>query len=173
MLKTFHQSDAWRTNAVESWDWPAAADCCQRVARRILGAGPDAEDAAQDALSRIWRARMSCARPERPEAWWSTIAEREALRVWAARKRLPALLDAEAWLAVDHDGSERDADKGSRLDVDALRQLAPQSAAVIFRRFWADHSHAEIAAALGISEAATRVRLHRALHQLRTVVVDS
>ena len=51
--------------------------------------------------------------------------------------------------------------------TDALRQLPPRLRAVVVLRDVYDLTHEDIAAELGISESAAKVRLHRARHKLR------
>src|SRR5919199_1624958 len=63
------------------WDWGAVHAICLREARRVLGADPAAEDAAQEATFRAWRYSTQCRSPDPPIAWLATIARREALRI--------------------------------------------------------------------------------------------
>jgi RNA polymerase sigma-70 factor, ECF subfamily len=53
---------------------------------------------------------------------------------------------------------------------DALRELPPRLRAVVVLRDVYDLSHEDIAAELGISETAAKVRLHRARRRLRELV---
>jgi RNA polymerase sigma-70 factor (sigma-E family) len=55
----------------------------------------------------------------------------------------------------------------------ALRELPPLDRAVVVLRFWEDHSVADTARRLGLSEAAVKNRSLRALRTLRGVLTDS
>src|SRR4051812_50121419 len=68
-----------------TWDWATVHRLALREARTILGAGPDAEDAAQEAAMRAWRRRATCR--DAPGAWGRTIAHNEALRTAGAAPR--------------------------------------------------------------------------------------
>src|SRR4051794_41348361 len=66
-----------------TWDWATVHRLALREARTILGPGPDAEDAAQEAAMRAWRRRATCR--DAPGAWVRTIAQNEALRTAGRR----------------------------------------------------------------------------------------
>src|SRR4051794_35951608 len=113
------------------WDWSAARALCLRQARRILGAGADAEDAAQEALIRAWRMRDNCLTPEAPEAWLISIARREALRVAARRAERP-LEEAAAVATPSHEVSAL-----LRVDVGrAVAALPGDDRRLIGERYW-------------------------------------
>src|SRR5436190_3777383 len=76
------------------WDWTSVHQLALRETRRVLGAGPDAEDAAQDAAIRAWRRRATC--HDAPGAWIRTIARNEALRI-ARRRRHETPLETASW----------------------------------------------------------------------------
>lgn len=68
------------------------------------------------------------------------------------------------------DGSAPGTDPTERVALlDALRQLSPADRAILVLRHWEDHSVADTAAQLGISETACRTRTFRALDRLRAV----
>ena len=78
---------------------------------------------------------------------------RERLDLLEALGRPPALVEVESsWL----DGLD-----------DALRELSTNDRAAIRLRVLDERSYEEVAASLGTSEAAARVRVHRALNSLR------
>jgi RNA polymerase sigma-70 factor (ECF subfamily) len=136
-----------------------------REAHRILGPGPDAQDAAQEAIIRAYRARLRCRTPEAPHAWLRTIVRREALRLVARRPRVD-LADPHEELAGGV------ADEGSRLANrliarDALDRVAPPDRALLLRRYVLEQSSTEIAHDLALSPATVRVRLHRAIKVAR------
>src|SRR5258705_564498 len=67
-----------------TWDWASGHHLALREARSVLGSGPDAEDAAQEAAMRAWRRRATCR--DAPGAWIRTIARNEALRTVGRRR---------------------------------------------------------------------------------------
>jgi DNA-directed RNA polymerase specialized sigma24 family protein len=83
---------------------------CWEEARRVLGPGAAADDAAQEAAIKAWRHHASCRTPEHPRPWLAAIARREALRLrgpppaesleTAAEPQVPAD-DARVALVVD------------------------------------------------------------------------
>src|SRR5437764_203457 len=83
-----------------SWDWANVHRLALKETRGILGPGPDAEDAAQEAAIRAWRRRATCR--DAPGAWIRAIAHNEALRV-IGRRRAEAP-ERHEWNAGDADG---------------------------------------------------------------------
>lgn len=146
-----------------TWNWNLARTICLREARRVFGSGPDAEDAAQDALVRVWRARHSCASAH-PEAWMTVIARnaarsrRTGVAVRSARERMG--LDGRD-PADPHAGDEI-AGAPERLTVQqALSRLSPADRKLLSLRYEDDLTQVEIAGRLGWPEGTVKVRLHR------------
>ena len=70
-------------------------------------------------------------------------------------------------LAMEDTGELRDA-------LERAVETLPESMRAVIRAFWfEDKSHTEIAASLGISRGAVKVRAHRAYAKLRQVLSDS
>jgi RNA polymerase sigma-70 factor (ECF subfamily) len=151
------------TETEPTWGWKLARTICLREACRVFGAGPDAEDAAQDALMRVWRARHSCA-SEHPEAWMTVIARN------AARSRRTGVAVRTARERMGRDGREpadpraddEIASAPERLTVqDALSRLPPADRKLLRLRYEDDLTQIEIAGRLGWPEGTVKVRLHR------------
>jgi RNA polymerase sigma-70 factor (ECF subfamily) len=159
-------------NRAEHWDWSIIGAKCRAEALRILCEPHDAEDAAQEAVTRAWRSRHSCRNPEEPLPWCVQIARNEAFRLIAHRRGLGtsvALQDIE--VLEDARGAQEPMDAELRVDiVRALRALTPHERLLTALRYEHDWSHADIAARFGIPEATARVRLHRAQKRLRTLL---
>lgn len=149
-----------------------------RVAVALIGAA-DAEDAAQEALTRAWQA-------------WSTLREVDAVRAWLLRitvnvcqqwrrrafgRRLAhefplpaddAAVAADAALFATVGAHPGSSDHTGALDLRrALAHLPPDYRVVVVLRYYAGLDSAEIAAALEIAPVTVRTRLHRALGLLR------
>src|SRR5215470_13705498 len=73
-------------------EWGAIHRVCLAEARRILGPGARADDAAQEAIIRAWRHWDRRTRPDAFAGWVRTIARREAYRI-AAQGRRETLTD--------------------------------------------------------------------------------
>ncbi|HEX6237973.1 MAG TPA: RNA polymerase sigma factor [Acidimicrobiales bacterium] len=142
------------------------------LAYRLTGNEDDARDVVQDAYLRAYRGL----RRFRGEAQFSTWMYRITANCAAtylgrrARHRHDDLDDSGPVVdpRTDHDPQLRaDADDlRARLRV-ALDGLPPRLRAVVVLRDVYDLSHNAIAAELGISESAAKVRLHRARRKLR------
>lgn len=151
----------------EPWDWPDVARFCERQARRWLGPGGDAEDAAQEAVMRAWRMRHQCATPSAPWGWLARISQREAMRV-AARRR-ESLLDDEAVT----DAAEHTPDLLERLSVQAaVADLTSLDRMLIALRYEHDQTYERIAELAGLPVGTVKVRLHRARLRLRDVLAQ-
>jgi RNA polymerase sigma-70 factor (ECF subfamily) len=154
----------------DEWDWSVLRLRALRETRRVLSSHDDAEDAAQDALLRAWRARAACA--DQPSAWVRAIARREALRTAAKRLPIPHAdpFDARPEAAVVPSEEDRAL---TRIDVGrALDRLRPYDRCVVAAYYGADISAMEVAKRLGSTEATVRVRLFRARKRLRAVLEE-
>jgi RNA polymerase sigma-70 factor (ECF subfamily) len=141
---------------------------CTREAQRLLRNPTDAEDAAQEALTRAWRSRDRCLTPERPLPWLMRITYNESMRLLADRRRLEARADDEFALYA----LPAPADDGDRLtlavDVDrALEGLPEDDRRLLHLHYREDLAGTEIAHLLGAPDSTIRVRLHRLRHRLR------
>jgi RNA polymerase sigma-70 factor (ECF subfamily) len=155
--------DTPRLSPDPAWDWSSILRLCQRETRRLLGVGAAADDAAQEAAFRAWRARSSCADPDRPGPWVTVIARHEALRI-AGRPRAESL--EEIGEAEAPDGALPEAD---RMAVHAaVKRLSPGDRELLVGRYWLDLTHRELAHRLGIPVGTAKVRLHRLRSDLRT-----
>lgn len=128
----------------------------------VLGPGASAEDAVQEAFTRIWRkARQFDPDRGAPAAWLLTIARNAARNI--ARVRVPAPTDAAPQTPTDdHSGAVAD-----RFAVErALAALGPSEQEVIQLAFFDDLSHTQIAARLGLPLGTVKARIRRALGQM-------
>jgi RNA polymerase sigma-70 factor (ECF subfamily) len=118
----------------------------------VVGSYEDARDVVQEAFARALRARHDFRGEGSLQAWVWRIALRVALERRRHRRETPSdFLDPEL---VE---SERDPDL-----AEALRQLPPRKRLVVFLRYFADLSYAEIAAVGGISEGTVAATLSQA-----------
>jgi RNA polymerase sigma-70 factor (ECF subfamily) len=142
------------------------------LAYRLTGNEDDARDVVQEAYLRAYRGL----RRFRGDAQFTTWLYRITANCAAthlgrrARHRHDELDDALAVAdeRTDHDPQLRaDADDLRTRLQSALAALPPRLRAVVVLRDVYDLSHDAIAAELGISESAAKVRLHRARGKLR------
>jgi RNA polymerase sigma-70 factor (ECF subfamily) len=122
----------------------------------VAGSREAARDAVQEAFAIALRERPRLRREESLAPWVWRIAYRVALR---ERGRTP---EDE----LPDDLSILDEERDPALAA-AIRSLAPRRRLVVFLRYFADCSYAEIASALGISKgtvAATLAQAQAALH---------
>lgn len=144
-----------------------------RVAYLIVRDAAEAEDAAQDALVKAWRAlgRFRRNAPVRP--WLITIAANEARnrrRAVARRERLAvrAAASPSGEAAPSPEELTVAAAERRRL-LDALEQLPDGQRLVLECRYLLSLSEEETAAALGIRRGTVKSRSARALEDLREV----
>jgi RNA polymerase sigma-70 factor (ECF subfamily) len=154
----------------ERWDWRTLAQVALQEAKRILGSVYDAEDAAQEAMIRAYRAQARCATPEAPHAWIRAIARREAYRLYSRRSVPPTDVPPP-----DESRPEDVAETVvARLAAATLLQRLPTSERrLLVRRYVLDQTSFEIADALAMPAATVRVRLHRAVKRLREEAEDT
>ncbi|MGH2544086.1 MAG: RNA polymerase sigma factor [Ardenticatenaceae bacterium] len=148
-------------------------DAVFRLAYLIVGDAADADDVAQEAFIRAYRAldRFDTTRPLRP--WLLKIAtnlarnrQRAIGRYLAAVRRL--LLAEPEPVGV----TRREVEQAweAQLLWQAVRRLRAQDQEIIYLRYFLELSEIEAAETLGIAQGTVKSRLHRALGRLREVV---
>jgi RNA polymerase sigma factor (sigma-70 family) len=147
-------------------------DVSFRTAYLILGTAAEAEDAAQEAFVKAFRAldRFQPGRPFRP--WLLRIVANEARNQRRSAGRRGALAARAA-----HELPRRGATASPEDDVlaaegraellSAVGRLSPPDRLAILGRFVLELSDEEAAALLGVRPVAVRVRVWRALGKLR------
>lgn len=142
----------------------------RRISAAILGRGPDADDAAQQALIEILEGAAGFRGDARLEAWARKITVRVALRMARAGQRRP--IDPSA--SVDVATGE-----GEPLGLDAelphplqhyLEQLPAAQREAIVLRYTCGMSRPEIADKTGVSVPGVNYRLWVGLRRLRALI---
>lgn len=131
----------------------------------VTGSQESADDVVQEAFARALAARRQF-RGGSLEAWIWQIAFRTALE--AARKQPRTWCDdGEAIELPTPELAELERDPELAL---ALQTLSPRRRLIVFLRYFADLSHAEIAASCGVSEGTVAATLAQARQQLAGVL---
>jgi RNA polymerase sigma-70 factor (ECF subfamily) len=130
------------------------------VARLTGRSGPDADDIAQEALTRAWRYRRSFDSLRELGPWLRAAAFRAFLDHRERADRAPGPLASEPAARLDDDVDSRDT-------VDLwLAVLSESERDVLVRFHRLQHSVAEIASDLGIPEGTVKSQLHRARRKI-------
>ena len=141
------------------------------VALAVLRRPADAEDAAQDGMVAALERIESCRDPERFAGWLLQIVRNRARNALDAR-RLRDVPGAEGPEPVaPADGRADNAGLRGRL-VGALEELGEVQREVVLLHDLEEWTHAEIAAALGMSEVMSRQHLFVARRVLRGVLAE-
>ena len=142
------------------------------LAFRLTGNEEDARDVAQDAYFRAWRGIGRFRGEAQFSTWMYRITANCAnTAMGKGRKHRHEELDDDA--SVADTSPEHDPEAAGDAELlrarlnDALEELPPRLRAVVVLRDVYDLPHQAIAEELGISEAAAKVRLHRARRRLR------
>ena len=154
----------------------AHQDAVYTLALRLVGDRDLAADVAQEALVRAWRALPGFRGDARFSTWLYRITVNTARSVHKRWARFPtsdlaATPEPEAGPATDPEAVGMDADLAQRISK-ALGRISPRLRAVVVLKDMYDWSHPEIAAHLGITVTAAKVRLHRGRAALRAVLED-
>jgi RNA polymerase sigma-70 factor (ECF subfamily) len=139
---------------------------------RVLRDPEAADEATQEAMTRVWRQRGSCQSPSSPGPWAAQIARNEALRLWQREQRIRA-----------HSGElgEDEPARGEPLEdqlirrvsvMQALATLTAEERRLVNLRYESDLAHPAIAKVLGVPEGTVKVRLHRIRNHLRTLIPE-
>jgi RNA polymerase sigma-70 factor (ECF subfamily) len=142
-----------------------------RETRRLLRDRDEAEDAAQEAVVRAWRAARSATSVESRDAWLRTIAGNEARRRWSRRVRLERVSELVIERAASATGTDGLEDRFASVVCEQMLASLPRRDRDLVRlRFVDDLSYPEIAAAARLPEGTVKTRIHRSLARLRTIV---
>lgn len=139
----------------------------------------EAEDAAQEAVLRAWKARASLRDPNALRSWLLQIGV-NVCRQWQ-RDRLGTQRRIQQPLTDETDDllATLDADPGTTsyaatLDLrQAINELETEQRLIVVLRYYAGMDATEIGVALGKPPATIRTRLRRALYLLRQRLRDS
>jgi RNA polymerase sigma-70 factor, ECF subfamily len=155
-----------------TWNWEAARVTCLREAQRVLHDRDAAEDAAQEAVVRAWKARDSCRDARMPTGWLRAIAANEARRVGAQRARRRQLEPLDGCDVIDPRTSPTDERLGDLAVAQMLSALPARDRRLMQLRYLAGLSQTEIARSLDIPEGTVKTRLHRTRRLLRTLLTN-
>jgi len=171
------QQPIWRLDEASAYT-PGSDDDFDRLYRAsyqrvlytllaVLGDYHAAEDCAQEAFLRAYRAWPRWKADAPAEAWLHRIALNIGLSHlrWRKLRRLRELLTRFGSPSTEPEPAVVES-LGSELWT-ALRQLAPQQAALVVLRHYHGYSNREIALSLQIPESTVSSRLAAAKHQLR------
>ena len=149
-----------------------------KVALRIVGNEQDAADVVQDSYLRAWRALPGFKGDSKLSTWLHAIVVNTSLSALQGRRRHATECLSELEAAQLADPRAVDPQRGAEQSelrqelLRAIRRLSASSREVIVLRELRGLSHTQIAKQLGISETASKVRLHRARAQLQTSLRD-
>jgi RNA polymerase sigma factor (sigma-70 family) len=136
---------------------PALLRFCAAVA------GPArADDCFQEALLAALRAYPRLRDPEAIRAWLFQIAARKAVDLHRAEVRAPAPAEDLEGLGAACEAPEPDPALWAQ-----VRALPPKQRLAVALRYLGDLSHADVAKAMGISDAAARRNVFEGLARLR------
>jgi RNA polymerase sigma-70 factor (ECF subfamily) len=153
----------------DRWDWQQLLAFCHAVARSQTDVAHEAEEAAQEAVARVWRFRDACRLRSDPRPWVATIVRREVRRLGAARRaRNEVLVDEVPEPAAECAHLSRTADRAAVSA--ALASLPAGDRRILLLRYGRDMTQPAIARALGVPEGTVKIRLHRARRRLRAVM---
>ncbi len=145
--------------------WERYGRAVYAVCATVVGQGATAEDAAQEAFTRIWR-KAGQFDPNRgaPAAWILTVARNAARNV--ARVRVPIPTDLTPTDVVEAPGDAM----GERFAIErALATLQDLERQAVELAFFHDLSHSQIATRLGTPLGTVKARIRRALGHLADV----
>jgi RNA polymerase sigma-70 factor (ECF subfamily) len=143
-----------------------------------VGNHHDAEDLTEQTFLQAYRhfaraQRESDGRPLRP--WLIRIAHNLAANLYRDRSRRPqSSLDEDAPVATAHTTEELVSGRDELARVlDGVKQLPDDRREALIMRFALGMDNREIARALGRTDGATKVLIHRAIKQLTEIVADA
>jgi len=149
-----------------------------RTAYVITGSSPEAEDAAQDAFVKAYRALATFRAGSEPRPWLLRIVANEArnrVRSSGRRQQVELRLAGSfrpGGAAPSPEAAAVAAEDTHRL-LALVKELSEEDRLVISCRYFLELNGEETAAALGIPEGTVKSRLSRALSRLRSLVEEA
>ena len=137
---------------------------------RLVGDGSTAEDLVQEAFLRVLRHRDKFRGDSRFATWLHRIVRNVCLDYIGAQNRQEAAFEE---FAAGSEGCETAAaidDSDVSVTRVAFERLSREKQELLIMARIDGHGYKAIAAALGVSEGAARVRVHRAVHELRSLI---
>lgn len=143
-----------------------------RTLTGIVGSLEAAEDCAQEAFTRAYRAWPRWSGDVPAEAWLHRIAVNTAIS-YRRKEKIRSLPSLIMRLGIPPHSVDpiQGAESGALLPE--LRRLPPKQAAAVVLRFYHGYSNREVAAALGVSERTVGQRIADALATLRSRLGES
>lgn len=139
------------------------------VALAIVRRPADAEDVAQDSLLRAFERIDSCRKPERFKAWLMQIVRNQSRNWLAKRSHREPPGQVELRLVADHEPPPEEVAMQREL-LGALELLGEPQREIVLLHDLSGWTHAEIGAALGLSETMSRQHLFKARRRLRAAL---
>ncbi len=142
-------------------------DAVQNLAYRMLGNATEAEDVTQEAFVRAYTQLATYKPAHKFSTWLLSIASHLSIDQLRRRRFLALPLEDVPfleWIVDSGVSPEQAALRGEQHDEvqTYLQRLPGKYRAVIVLRYWHDFSYDEIAAALNLTPALVKARLHRA-----------
>ena len=138
------------------------------TARRLLGSHEDADEAAQIAFVRAWKALGGFRGEASLRTWLVRIVLNVSKSLRAGEPPLDGL-EGQEQLADPRAGSDdllRQAQARERVQS-AVSRLPPRQREVVTLKVLAEMTHREVARIMGLSEGAVKAHLHQAVSNLR------
>ena len=184
MSETVHETDEGLVRRSAEGDRAAFerlvgrhADSLYRFALRTCGGEREAEDALQDGLLAAWRGAATVRGESAARTWLFQVVIHACRRRHRRRAGEPERMeDMEAAAFVRHDGPAPDGQVAAREVGAAIRaalaRMSSESREILVLRDVEGLEGSEAAAALGITLAAMKSRLHRARLELKERVEE-
>ncbi|GAC1389622.1 MAG: hypothetical protein NVS4B11_07270 [Ktedonobacteraceae bacterium] len=142
-------------------------DAVQNLAYRMLGNATEAEDVTQEAFVRAYTQLVTYKPAHKFSTWLLSIASHLSIDQLRRRRFLALPLEDVPfleWIVDSGVSPEQSVLRGEQHDEvqTYLQRLPGKYRAVIVLRYWHDFSYDEIAAALNLTPALVKARLHRA-----------
>jgi len=141
------------------------------VALAVCGSPAEAEDLAQEGFMVAFQRLDGCRNPDRFGPWLLQIVRNRSLNRLQRARSHHRSLELLAAAVPTSSRTELEADRRRRL-LAALAELPPREREVVLLHDLESWTHAEIAAALGVSEVNARQLLFVARRKLRALLPD-
>lgn len=145
-----------------------------RLALRIVGNVPEAEDVVQEVMIKVWKKRAYLENVKNLEAWCMTLTKNEAIDQTRSKHRRTMEMDNRFDLHDNHASAQKQMEVSETFETvkKMIDDLPENYKLVVHLRDIEEMTYDEIAEVTGFTKEQVKVYLHRGRKKLREQLIN-